>query len=332
MDPVQLALQLCAIPSCSGEESALVNHLERLLMGMGLSVKRQPLGNNGQANLLAYAGVRMPDILLSTHLDTVPPFIPPKEDGEWLYGRGVCDAKGIMASMICAVKNLHAYGENRVGLLFLAEEETNSSGAKAAVNGFAPNIRYIINGEPTDLKVASAMKGALVFELCAEGRPGHSAYPESGHSALHQLIGDCERILRYPWPSNTGFGQTTVNIGFLQGGVAGNVIAGEARALAVMRLSQDTAMFKTLLKELVDPKTYLRICSESNPRQLHVPKGWSSCVVSFGSDIPHLEQLGIPILFGPGSILDAHTQMEKIRKQDILLASKLYEKMCIQLL
>ena len=173
MNVAQLTLSLCQIPSITGNEYALTQHVAALLQREGYKVALQEVSPK-RHNILATKS--KPEILLTTHLDTVPPHIEPKLTDGVLHGRGVCDAKGIMAAMILAAQKFDS-----VGLLFLVGEETNSDGAKAAAQGFAPKVKYFINGEPTDLKIASAMKGALAFSLETKGKTGHSAYPETGH-------------------------------------------------------------------------------------------------------------------------------------------------------
>lgn len=331
-DVVELAFRLCSIPSVTGEEAEVVNQVERDLQIFGFSTQRQTVGGKvGRDNLLAFVGQTVPDILLSTHLDTVPLFFSPQQEGEWLVGRGVCDAKGIAAAMMCAAALLLESGEQRVGLLFVVGEETDSAGAKAAVK-FAPKVKFVINGEPTDLKLAKAMKGALVVGLEASGKAGHSAYPASGHSALHQLVDDAHAILHHPWPADEGYGQTTVNIGRMEGGVAGNVIAEHASALLVMRAATDVDQIEDQLKKLLHENTKATVHSKTQPAKLHEVAGVDTCVVAFGSDVPHLAPLGTVLLIGPGSILDAHTDHEKIRVSDLQKAVQVYKDLCLKLL
>ena len=320
LDVVLLTKELCAIESVTGNEKEISGFVAGLLQANGFKVEFQPLPNSHRANVYAFRS-ESPKILLTTHLDTVPPHIPVSEspDGEWLMGRGVCDAKGIAAALICGA--IRAQSDD-VALLFVVGEETISDGAKWAAQSMHHRFDFVIDGEPTDLKLASSMKGALVFELSATGKAGHSAYPESGYSALHQLIRDANRIMSFAWPD-----ATTVNIGVMNGGVAPNVHAPDAHLSGVMRLTCSVDETKRNLKLLVHPETQIKILSMSEPRQLHVMDGFETCQVAFGCDIPHLEKLGAPILFGPGSILDAHTQGEKIRKSDLYKAVDSYERM-----
>lgn len=325
MNVIDLTLALCSIPSVTGEEQAVTNYVADILRQQGYEIKLQPVGN--RHNLLALRPGIAPKILMTTHLDTVPPHIPPSLESGILKGRGVCDAKGIMAAMICAAKNIP-----EVGLLFLVGEETNSEGAKAAAQGFAPQVSYFINGEPTDLKIASAMKGALAFGLEATGQTGHSAYPETGHSAIHQLSHDLNKLLTYDWPDTPQFGLTTLNIGKLEGGRAANVIADHAKALCVMRTTMNHLELEKQIAALLSPTTKLTILTASSPLLFEPINGFETCVVRFGSDVPHLKSIGTPILLGPGSILHAHTAQEQISVAELKQSVMIYEKLCRQLL
>lgn len=325
MNVVDLTLELCKIPSVTGEEQALTGFVANYLEQLGYEIKLQPVDN--RHNLLATKPGVTPKILLTTHLDTVPPHIPPVLEANILKGRGVCDAKGIMAAMICAAQNLP-----EVGLLFLVGEETNSDGAKAAAHGFAPEVSYFINGEPTDLKIASAMKGALAFELEATGKTGHSAYPETGNSAIHQLNHDLNTLLNHTWPDNQQFGLTTLNIGKIEGGRAANVIADHAKATCVMRTTIDHLELEKQIAAKLSLRTKLTILTASSPILFEPIEGFETCVVRFGSDVPHLKSIGTPILLGPGSILHAHTAHEQISVAELEQSVKTYEKLCQQLL
>lgn len=325
MNVIDLTLALCQIPSITGEEQAVTDYVADDLKKQGYEIKLQPIGN--RHNLLAIRPKITPKILFTTHLDTVPPYIPPVLKSGILRGRGVCDAKGIMAAMICAARNLP-----EVGLLFLVGEETNSEGAKAAVNNFAPKVSYFINGEPTDLKIASAMKGTLVFELETTGKMGHSAYPEIGHSAIHQLNHDLYKLLNYSWPDKPEFGLTTLNIGKLEGGRAANVIADHAKASCVMRTTMDHLELEKKIASLLSPGTKMRVLTASSPFLFEPIQGFETCIVRFGSDVPHLQSIGTPILLGPGSILHAHTENEQISVSELERSVKTYEKLCQQLL
>lgn len=341
-DVVDLTLELCTIPSITGNEAGVVDDLVTRLQKLGAVVKRENVGGIvGRDNLLAIADQHRPiDLLLTTHIDTVPPFIAPRIVGDEIVGRGVIDAKGIAAAMIIAWKKLLARsdgaGEN-IGLLFVVGEETNSDGAKqAAASGFAPPVKFFINGEPTDGLLCRAMKGVLAFQLDVKGKAGHSAYPEAGHSALHQLIGDLHKLTTAAWPV-TEFGPTTLNVGVVEGGVAQNVIAAHASAKIMMRPTDDPDRILEHVRSLLTPSTTLTLLTKAPPVKLHTVDGEETCIVAFGSDVPHLSPVlaakhGSPLLFGPGSILDAHTDHERVKLKDLDDAAVAYERMALRLL
>lgn len=333
VEVIRLTRRLCDIPSISNHEENVAEEIASILKKMGLHVARQTVGGKlGRDNLLATVSHEKPEIILTTHIDTVPPFFGTFWQDGWLYGRGVCDAKGIAAAQICALQNLMHEGEGRVGLLFVVGEETDSDGAVAAAQGFVPPVKYFINGEPTDLKLVSAMKGVLNFELSVVGKAAHSAYPHAGKSAIHQLLGDLQRLTQYPWPNSDKYGQTTLNVGLLQGGVAPNVLAPSAMASCVMRTTDDVEGLARQVQGLLDPSTQIRINSRSSPIDLHTIAGMDTCVVAFGSDIPHLAPIGKPLLLGPGSILDAHTSHERVHPDDLQQATQHYQQMAKALL
>lgn len=330
---VDLCEHLCAIPSVTGDEARVVDEVVHILTACGMEVRRQAVGDvRGRDNVLAlWPGVE-PQVMLTTHLDTVPPHIPPRREADRVTGRGTCDAKGIAAAMICAVEELHAAREDRVALLFVVGEELGSDGAKAAAKGFAPRVRYFIDGEPTELKLAAAMKGAIVFDLEATGKAGHSAYPETGASAVHQLLDDLHRLVHAPWPLDPEVGATTLNVGTLEGGVAPNVIAPSARARCVLRASTDADALLSTLRSHIHEETRLHVSSSSGPVRLATLAGYESCVVAFGSDVPYLSPLGTPMLVGPGSIHDAHTAHEYVLIEDLQRSVALYRQLVDSLL
>jgi acetylornithine deacetylase len=316
----------------TGTEAGVGQRAVGLCEGLGLKVLTQPVGGHGRHNILAVDKNVVPDLLFTTHLDTVPPFIPPVDEGDRLRGRGTCDAKGAAAAMLTALHRLRASGEKRVGLLLLVGEETDSDGAKAAVQGFAPHVRWIINGEPTNLKLASAQKGTLAFRLRTVGQAAHSAYPELGRSAVHQLIDATHAIIHARWPSVEPLGETTVNIGLVSGGIAINVLAPQAEARGIFRLTvsqQDVS--QQVLQLLPSDVTFERVTG-TDPTQFHVPPGESAEVVPFGSDVPYLRVLGTPLMLGPGSIHHAHTAHEFVLKKDLDAAAHKYEALARQLL
>jgi acetylornithine deacetylase len=261
----------------------------------------------------------------------VPPFIPPTEDGARLYGRGVCDAKGIFAAQWVAAERLRAEGRVNVALLGVVGEETDSIGAKL-VHEVLPEARFIVDGEPTDLHLSSGAKGILALTLDVRGIAGHSAYPETGKSATHALIDALARLLAAELPADERFGPTTVNVGLLGGGVAPNVLAPSASATLMIRLGGPSAEVLDRVRALLGPDVGVAITSRSEPHTIHVPEGDEGRVVRFGSDVPYLARIGTPLLVGPGSIHDAHTAGEKIDKEDLVAAAERYEQLARRLL
>jgi len=325
---VPLILKLCQLNATSGQEKASVDFLESVLKQSGWRTERQPVGpEKGRDNLWAFASDTDPEVLFTTHLDTVPDFIPPKlsEDGKALIGRGVCDAKGIAACMIVAADHLKKQ-KVPVGLLFVVGEETDSAGAKAAAK-FGVKVKYVVNGEPTQLKLVRAMKGIVIFELKAKGVAAHSAYPDAGHSAIHQLLKDLNSLVCFDWPSDKDLGRTMCNIGVMHGGKAHNVLADEAMAVGNIRTTVKAEKIQELIRANINPKTALNILSSSDPQHLKVVNGFETDVVAFGSDVPYLRAIGEPLLLGPGCILDAHTIHEQIKIADLEKAVELYVKL-----
>ena len=270
--------------------------------------------------------------MFSTHVDTVPPFIASNEDDEYIYGRGSCDAKGIIAAQIAAAERLRANGMNTIGMLFTVDEEISSLGAqKANEHPLARECRFLINGEPTDNRLASGTKGSLRLIITTEGRAAHSAYPEAGESAIEKLLDVLQDIRGCEWPSDEFFGDTTCNIGVLSGGTRPNVIPDEARAELQIRLVTDIERVKSELERVVGGQAQLEYASAHDPVRLFTVRGFENCVVRFTTDVPYLSNWGRPLLLGPGSILDAHTDHERIAKSELQRAVDLYVKLTNQL-
>ena len=331
----KLTLALCQFDSTTGAEAEVINYLDEWCKNQGFITKRQTVGDiAGRDNLLVYSPNTKPEILMSTHVDTVPIYFPPRYDEEknLLVGRGVLDAKGIAATMLYALVELKNADVTNVGVLLLVGEETNSDGAKKAVQNFAPKVKYLINGEPTNLELASSMKGAIVFELSALGKTGHSAYPESGKSATHVLVNDIHALINFSWPEDKLFGLTTINIGSITGGSAVNVLAESAIAKGIIRTTKSATDLIEIIQKIISPSTSLKILSSSSPMQLKTVAGFKQCIVSFGSDVPHLQSLATPLLIGPGSILNAHTKDESIAVAELKKAVQVYKKLCLQLI
>ena len=333
LDPVALTRALCAIPSTTGDEAAALAFLEGVLAGdLNLATERQPV-EPGRFNLLAYAPGAAPEVVLSTHVDTVPPYVPVREDATHLYGRGVCDAKGILACEVAALARLLAAGERRAGLLVTVDEEAASLGARVA-NGhpLAAGVRYLVNGEPTDGVPAAGTKGSLRVRLRAEGRAAHSAYPEAGASAVDALLDALHALRTHAWPTDPLFGETTVNVGTITGGVAANVLAPSAEALLQFRLVTPAAEALAAVERCCAGRCAVEVLTASDPVRLHVPAGWDARVMRYTTDVPHLSNWGTPLLLGPGSILVAHTDDERIAKADLHAATDAYVRLVRDLL
>lgn len=331
MDLFALTRTLIDIPSVTGSETEVGRFLAAHLESLGYAVELQELDNN-RANLIATTG-RTPRMVLSTHMDTVPPHIASSEDDANIYGRGACDAKGIIAAQIIAAERLRAEGIDEIGLLFTIEEETGGGGARLAnTHPLAANCRYLINGEPTDNKLGIGSKGSLRLRISAAGRAAHSAYPEQGESAIDKLLDVLASIRGLEWPGDDFFGETTCNVGTISGGRASNVIAPDAEALLHLRLVTPSEQMKRLLEDAVAGRASIEYLSVSEPVRMLAVEGFEQCVVRFGTDIPYLTNWGTPLLLGPGSILLAHTAEERVAKSELRKAVDLYMRLVHALL
>lgn len=325
MDLFELTRRLIDIPSVTGEEAEIGSFLASHLGGRGLGyrVELQTVAGT-RRNVIATTGAP-PRIVFSTHLDTVPPHIPSGEDAENIYGRGACDAKGIIAAQIFAAERLRAKGVDGLGLLFTVDEEMASLGAQVANNHMlAAECRYLINGEPTDNLLATGTKGSLRFTITTEGRAAHSAYPELGESAIEKLLDILESLRECDWPADEILGETTCNIGVIEGGTRPNVVPAAARAELQMRLVTSCAPIKKILEQTIAGRGRIEYFSEHEPVRLLAVAGMSQCVVRFTTDIPYLAKWGQALLLGPGSIRDAHTDHERVSKSELTRAVDLY--------
>lgn len=330
IDVLRLTRELIDIPSVTGEEFQIGTSLGELLIRRGYHVELQDIGPE-RSNILARTEAR-PRIVLSTHMDTVPPFIASSEDDEFIYGRGACDAKGIIAAQIAAAEKLRAEGYEEIGLLFTVDEEVNSAGAKLAnEHPQALLCEYLINGEPTGNQLAAGTKGSLQATISTHGRAAHSAYPEQGESAIEKLLDVLDDLRRTQWPSDDLFGETTCNIGVITGGTRANVIPSKAEAIIQIRLAIASAAARGLLENTIDGRAALDYKSVHDPLRLHSLDGIEQMIARFTTDIPYLPNWGKPLLMGPGSILDAHTDGEKVRKSDLVAAVDLYAQIVRQL-
>ena len=281
-------------------------------------------------NILAYWD--QPVVTFSTHIDTVPPFFPSREDDEFIWGRGACDTKGIVASMIHAVEALLAQGERRLGLLFVVGEERNSAGAFAASKD-PRGSKFLINGEPTESKLVLGSKGALRFEIVAKGKMAHSAYPHLGESAIEKLLDALARVREIQLPTDAILGVSTLNIATLKGGRAPNVIPDHAMAEVFIRLVDDGDSSRAAVSQAVEGLAEAREVLCIPAVHMRAIPGLETCVVAFTTDIPAFNRSwGEPLLYGPGSIHVAHTSEERIAKKEIVQAVETYQKIARQLL
>jgi acetylornithine deacetylase len=336
LDPVDLTRRLVDIESLTYNEGAVGEYLGDLLQARGFAVERTAVPQPPQSrytgerfNLYAGSGER-PDVVLSTHMDTVPPFIPSSEDDEFLYGRGSCDAKGIIAAQLAAGEQLRAAGV-AVGLLFVVGEERDSAGARMA-NLHPKGSRFLINGEPTDNRLALASKGALRAEIRAHGKMAHSAYPELGDSAVHKLVQALDRILDVPLPSVEDVGPSTLNIGLIEGGRAPNVIADSATAAVLIRLVGPSEETRKAIEQAAAGLAEVEFTLEIPFIRMRHVEGLDTMVAAFTTDVPALTNWGEPLLLGPGSIHVAHTPYEKIAKKELLTAVDLYVELAQRLI
>ena len=329
MDALELTRALVALETPTGAEGAAIDLLDGTLRRAGYRVTRQPV-SPGRDNLFAYR--EAPELVFSTHLDTVPPYLPLSEDSGAIHGRGSCDAKGIAAAMVTAAERLSQAGERRVGLLFLVGEENGSDGALAAAD-LEPRGRFLVNGEPTENRLSIGQKGTLRVDLKATGKAAHSAYPEDGVSAIAALLDSIERIRRMPLPVDQLLGPSTLNLGLINGGVAPNVIPPSASAQLLVRTVEPTDPLKAAIRKLVSPEVSVEF-----PVELpfykggSAPAGWETVVVSYASDLPFLASWGEGYQLGPGSIRVAHTATEHILKADLLRGVELYVRLATDLL
>lgn len=331
MDVNELTRTLIDIPSVTGAEKNVGAFLKSYLETLRYSVQTQHVATD-RFNVFATTGVK-PELILSTHMDTVPPFIESSEDGENIYGRGACDAKGIIAAQIHAAEKLRSKGIHELGLLFTVDEEQGSAGAQIAnADEAARDVKYLINGEPTDNKLASATKGSLRVNLRTTGSAAHSAHPERGDSAIEKLLDVLASIRACEWPRDEVLGETTCNIGVIRGGTRANVIPDAASAELQLRLVSKAEPVKTMLEATVAGRAEIEYLSAHDPVHLKTVAGFDACVVRFTTDIPYLSRWGEPLLLGPGSILNAHTAHEFISKKELADAVEHYVALVRRLL
>jgi len=329
MDVVSLTRQLVDIESITGNEAAAAEFLARHLSSLGYVVERMPVTDTRFNVWAAPSKIPSPAVVFSTHIDTVPPFIRSSEDDKNVYGRGSCDAKGIIAAQVFAAEQLNAGGVP-AGLLFVVGEERDSLGAMKA-NEHPKGSRFLINGEPTDSRLALASKGALRVEVTASGKMAHSAYPELGESAIDKLLDALQALRAMSLPTNPDIGPSTLNIGIIEGGRATNVIPDFAKAQLLFRLVAPSEPLRKQVLAAVNGRADVDFVLDISYQRFRTVPGFETMTASFTTDIPKLSNWGEPLLLGPGSIHVAHTEREFISKNELLNAVDIYVRLARQL-
>ena len=329
LDPVAFARSLIDIDSTTGKEAEAGEWLARMLRDRGYQVEEQPVAD-GRFNVFARLDER-PRVVLSTHVDCVPPFFPSREERGLLFGRGACDAKGILAAQFAAAERLRAGGERRCALLFVVGEEHGHEGAQVA-NAHAPaGVEYLVNGEPTDNRLGSATRGVLCVRLHAEGRAAHSAFPELGESAIDKLLDALMVIRGLEFPEDPLLGRTHYSVGLIEGGVAPNVVSAHASADLLFRIVGAAAPVLAVLA-VVDGLVAVEHVMDVPAVRMHTVPGFETAVFAYTTDVPLLGGWGRPILLGPGSIHVAHTDEEHVAIDELHEAVGLYERLVTRLL
>lgn len=328
MDPVvALTRGLVDIDSTTGREAEAGRFLARHLRDLGFPVTELPVDDT-RFNVLASAG--KPSLVFSTHFDCVPPFFPSRIAGNRIYGRGACDAKGILAAQVAAALRLRQSGESRVGLLFVVGEERGSDGARAA-NLVAEGCRFLVNGEPTDNRLGVATRGILRLKLVASGRAAHSSYPELGESAIDKLIDALVELRGIALPADSVLGQTHYTVGVISGGVAPNVVSPSAEAEVMFRTIGDVADVRRAIGS-IEGRVAIEHVLEVPPARLMTVPGFDTAVFPYTTDVPFLSAWGQPLLFGPGSVHVAHTADEFIDIDELGAAVDGYVRIATALL
>lgn len=329
MNLFELTKKLVNIPSVTGLEDEIADFLCSYLKSRNFDLKEQIIDKR-RRNILATAG-SAPRVILCTHMDTVPPHFSASEDEHYIYGRGACDAKGIMAAMIWSAQEMKREGLTDIGLLIVVGEETDSIGAKMA-NSLKVGSDFIIFGEPTENKLGIAHKGIITFKITAKGKAAHSAFPQSGESAIEKLLDVLQRIRALDFGKDPVMGRSVLNIGTIEGGAAPNVVANSASAEMTIRSVLPSKQILNKVKTVLKKKVEIEVLTQSEVQKLFTVPDLDQVVLPYGTDIPHLKSFGKPLLLGPGSFLVAHTEYEKIEKRQLLEAVKIYKNLVRKLL
>jgi acetylornithine deacetylase len=329
VDPVALTRALVDIDSTTGREAEAGRWLADWLRRRGYQVDEQPV-SEGRVNVFATLGLP-PRVVFSTHVDCVPPFFPSREEGGLLFGRGACDAKGILAAQVAAAERLRAAGERRFGLLFVVGEERGSDGARVANEQAPAGVRYLINGEPTDNRLGAATRGVLRIRLRAHGRAAHSSFPELGESAIDKLLDALMVVRGLGLPEDPLLGRTHYTVGLIEGGIAPNVVSPHAAAELLFRVVGDVALVRAALT-VVEPLVTVESILDVPAVRMHTVSGFETAIFPYTTDVPFLTRWGLPLLVGPGSIHVAHTDEEHVAIDELRQAVGLYAALATRLL
>ena len=330
LDPIQLTRSLVDIDSTTGREREASEWLARALAALGYRVTEQPV-SDGRFNIFAQPGTAPPQVVFSTHFDCVPPFFPSRFERGLIFGRGACDAKGILAAQVAAAERLRTAGETRFGLLFVVGEERGSDGARVANERAPEGVRFLIDGEPTDNRLGAATRGVLRVRLQAQGRAAHSSFPELGESAIDKLL-DALMVLRgVQLPEDALLGRTHYTVGLIEGGVAPNVVSPHASAELMFRIVGEATPVRDAL-HVVDSLVSVEQVLEVPAVKLHVVPGFETATFPYTTDVPALTKWGRPLLLGPGSIHVAHTDEEHLAVEELMAAVDLYARLARELL
>jgi acetylornithine deacetylase len=329
LDPVPLTRSLVDIDSTTGREAEVAGWLVRYLTDLGYSVTEQPI-SDGRFNVYARLDAP-PSVVFSTHFDCVPPFFPSREERGLVFGRGSCDAKGIIAAQVTAAERLRASGEQRFALLYVAGEERGSDGAKVANQHAPESVRFLINGEPTDNRLGAATRGLLRVRLHADGRAAHSSFPELGDSAIDKLLDALMVIRGVALPEDALLGRTHYTVGLIEGGVAPNVVSPHASAELLFRTVGEAVTVREAL-HLVEGVVRIEHILDIPAVRLHTLPGFETAVFPYTTDVPQLTNWGTPLLVGPGSIHVAHTDHEHLSVDELHAAVGIYESLATRLL
>jgi len=327
---LRLTRELIDIDSTTGQEGDAGRFIAAMLRDLGYRVVEQPVSAD-RFNVIATTGAGAPSVVFSTHFDCVPPFFQSREEQGRLHGRGSCDAKGTLVAQVAAAERLRASGESRVGLLFVVGEERGSDGAKIA-NTAASGSQFLINGEPTDNRLAVATRGAYRVGLRASGRTAHSSQPELGESAIDKLVDALVALREIDWPVDPVLGRTFYSVGLISGGIAPNVISPSAEAELMFRTVGDHAAIRAQIQERVGSLVEVRDGLVVPPVSMRTAPGFDAAVFAFTTDIPFLDRWGAPLLLGPGSVTQAHTVDEHVGVADLHRAVDLYAGLAQSLL